>query len=647
MVILRNLKLAHKFALTFGLILGLCAVMGIISQGGAQRLSDAMHGMQEDALEGYNRQLELRDEFRLVLDAVYATALADSKDSPAFAAEARDHIANCVTIINEFERDNPLPELQGPIAETKTAINLFETQWQSNSSRIQQADGTEALELMRTTLVATEQEKIEPAFDALMKAQQQVMARTAQEGKDVFLGVRNSILLGLAVFLAVCLLAGVTLTRAITNPVFALRARLNSLENHCVTDLHNGLLALASGDLTKTCTPVTDRLTYDSKDELGEMTIVFNRLLDKIHGTLGSYNSSCESLSELIGEVRAASETVAKTGEAVAAAASESGRAANDIAGGSEALARSATDASRFTDEVAAGIGAVARGSQAQQELVRNAKESLDEASQGIRGVGESAREVSALSAEGARAVHAAMSAMDRLNDKVNGSAEQMGRLEQRSKQIGSIVQTINQIAEQTNLLALNAAIEAARAGEHGRGFAVVAEEVRKLAEQCASSSVQISELIELVAEDSLAAVFSIKETQNEVVDGVERSTEAGNALSKIDQAATEVVAAVTQLHVNAQSVVDAMTQVAGAAEENAQQAAEINHGARQVASTIDNVAAVSQESSASSQELTASVEEIAASAQELARMSDDVLTLVGRFVTREGEPTPNLRMAA
>ncbi|MBV1886289.1 MAG: hypothetical protein KUG61_04340, partial [Parvibaculaceae bacterium] len=75
----------------------------------------------------------------------------------------------------------------------------------------------------------------------------------------------------------------------------------------------------------------------------------------------------------------------------------------------------------------------------------------------------------------------------------VQSASTSIGLLEDRSHQIGSIVQLISQIADQTNLLALNATIEAARAGELGLGFAVVADEVKQLAGQTQKATADIS----------------------------------------------------------------------------------------------------------------------------------------------------------
>lgn len=74
-----------------------------------------------------------------------------------------------------------------------------------------------------------------------------------------------------------------------------------------------------------------------------------------------------------------------------------------------------------------------------------------------------------------------------------------MQQLNEHTKEIESIVQTIGSLSSRTDLLALNASIESVRAGEHGRGFAIVAEEVRALAEQSAQAVADISRRLEMI----------------------------------------------------------------------------------------------------------------------------------------------------
>ncbi len=59
----------------------------------------------------------------------------------------------------------------------------------------------------------------------------------------------------------------------------------------------------------------------------------------------------------------------------------------------------------------------------------------------------------------------------------------------------------IEAFSNRQKILALNASIEAARSGEAGRGFAVVAQEVQKLAQGMAVTSVNIKNALKQVTD--------------------------------------------------------------------------------------------------------------------------------------------------
>ena len=134
--------------------------------------------------------------------------------------------------------------------------------------------------------------------------------------------------------------------------------------------------------------------------------------------------------------------------------------------------------------------------------------------------------------------VHSVIEGMDRLLTRIEANGRKVRRLEERSTEIGVIVDLIRGISSRTDMLALNATIESIRAGEHGRGFAVIAEEIRKLAERTAGATREIGTLVEAIQADTQESIQALGEEQAQMQHESQRLHETGGSLERISQVA-------------------------------------------------------------------------------------------------------------
>ena len=201
-------------------------------------------------------------------------------------------------------------------------------------------------------------------------------------------------------------------------------------------------------------------------------------------------------------------------------------------------LDNTAQTSSLVIKEIVDGVGAIDKKAGNNASNLRETINSLEDSfilskdiSSKLTTAKESSQNVSGIAAGTQMSVKAAVQTMQKVKELTDGSALLVNDLNDRSKQIGTILTEIANIAEKTNLLALNAAIEAARAGEHGLGFAVVAEEVRKLARGSAESSKKINILINDILQKTENAAEMMQNNTTHVNQGMQVIQEVESTL--------------------------------------------------------------------------------------------------------------------
>ena len=145
---------------------------------------------------------------------------------------------------------------------------------------------------------------------------------------------------------------------------------------------------------------------------------------------------------------------------------------------------------------------------------------------------------------------------MNQIREIISETEKRIKRLGERSQEITSIVEMINNIAERTHVLALNASMQAAAAGEAGRGFAVVADEVQRLAESSRSSTSQIGTLVKNIQTETAETMAAMNRSIEHVVQGSELAEKAGAQMRDTKQSTAELVTAVIEIAKHSQEQV-------------------------------------------------------------------------------------------
>ncbi len=341
-------------------------------------------------------------------------------------------------------------------------------------------------------------------------------------------------------------------------------------------------------DLTQGDGNLKARLNFNSKDEIGELS----KLFDSFLGNIQSVITIVKSIS-----INLESSSIQMSGTTI------------HFSEISQSNAATAEQVSASIEEMSSSMDNISQGAQHQINALDEMVVEVEKLSQIIIDSGDKIKRTSEIVINITERAKSGESALLSLSNT-------MENIRKGSEEMTNIVSITNDISDQINLLSLNAAIESARAGDAGRGFAVVADEISKLADKTAASIGEILNFINLNEKETVTAIKNITNT-------VSMLNEIINSISDVETAFYQVSQNMDQQIDTNKTVNDKMKNVKEKSEIIYRATGEQKTASLEVLKSVVSISESAQATASGSEEMAATAEEIAGMAESLREKVD------------------------
>ena len=274
-----------------------------------------------------------------------------------------------------------------------------------------------------------------------------------------------------------------------------------------------------------------------------------------------------------------------------------------DISGGAGVIQESVNSTRSAVGQISVSIDQVSDNLKSLNEFMESSVASMTEIQYTVSAVEESSVRSQTMSEtvkeraeHGVETVEQVLEGMRGIVTAVEQAEGIITNLSSKGEEVGTITSVVTELTQKTSLLALNAAIIAAQAGEHGRSFAVVADEVRTLAQEAASSTDQINQIIEEIQKYTRETVDHIRRTHHLVDEGMAQGEEMAEVLSQILGSSQQAMEMASDIRKSNQEISQSVIGVSNSIEQLGEMSSQVSRASREEANGAKSIVAAVEE---------------------------------------------------